>query len=119
MPKGFKTGGREKGTPNKKTIWLLESLQEHGYDYEAMLSKFLERAAKGDRHALDMAHLLVKMVPYLANAPKQDVGVNQIDTLVINRFEVTPATQAIDTEVVPDERLRPGVEESTDTQSES
>lgn len=80
-------GGRKKGSVNKKSIWLLESLAEHGYDYEAMLTKFLDKASKGDLHALQMAHLLVKMVPYLANSPKSDTGTMQIDTLVINRFE--------------------------------
>ena len=60
--------GRKKEA--KKTIWLLESLQEHGFDFEAVLVKFLDRAAKGDQHALAMAQLLVKMVPHLANAPK-------------------------------------------------
>ena len=88
----------------KKTIWLLESLQEHGYDYEATLVKFLDKAAKGDRHALEMAHLLVKLVPHMANAPKQDVGINQIDTLVINRFDSKDAPKVIatDAEVVED-----------------
>lgn len=90
--------GRKKDT--SKTIWLLESLQEHGFDYEAVLVKFLNLAAKGDRHALDMAHLLVKLVPHLANAPKQDVGVNMIETLVINRFE--PSKPVIDTIAVSD-----------------
>src|SRR5260221_446152 len=32
--------------------------------------------------------MLVKMVPYLANMPKQDVGMTQIDTLVINRYTI-------------------------------
>jgi len=90
QPKGVRYGGRAKGTPNKKTIWLLESLTEHGYDYEKMLTTFLDKAAKGDRHALDMAHLLVKMVPYLANAPKADQAVVQIDKLVINRIAHQP-----------------------------
>lgn len=93
----FKKGdphiGRAKGTPNKKTIWLLESLSEHGFDYETVLVKLMGQAVKGDKHALEMAHLLVKMVPYIANAPKQDVGINQIETLVINRFEA-PASPA-------------------------
>lgn len=96
--------GRKKEA--KKTIWLLESLQEHGYDFEAVLVKFLDKAAKGDRHALEMAHLLVKLVPHMANAPKQDIGVNQIDTLVINRFDAPKETpriiESIDTEVVED-----------------
>jgi hypothetical protein len=79
--------GRPKGSVNKKSIWLMESLVQHGYDYEKMLTSFLQKAAKGDRLALDMAHLLVKLVPYLANMPKTDTGTLQIDTLVINRFD--------------------------------
>jgi hypothetical protein len=96
--------GRPKGSVNKKSIWLMESLAEHGYDYEKMLTSFLQKAAKGDRLALDMAHLLVKLVPYLANMPKQDAGINQIDTLVINRYELAapPAVEvdAVDAEIM-------------------
>ncbi len=80
--------GRPKGSVNKKSIWLMQSLAEHGYDYEKMLTMFLEKAAKGDQVAYGMAQLLVKMVPYLANMPKQDVGMTQIDTLVINRYTI-------------------------------
>lgn len=93
-----KTGGRVKGEASKKTIWLLESLTEHGFDYEAMLVKFLAKAAQGDTHALNMSHLLVKLVPHLANAPKNDYNVNQIDTLVINRFEAKEPVK-IDTSI--------------------
>ena len=92
---GKKNLGRRKDT--KKTIWLMESLAEHGYNYEAMLVSFLQKAAKGDRLALDMAHLLVKLVPHLANAPKQDVGTTQIETLVINRFDSPVKQDVIDT----------------------
>lgn len=92
--------GRKKDT--KKTLWLLESLQEQGFDYERTLVKFLERAAKGDRLALDMAHLLVKMIPHLANAPKNDVNVNQIETLVINRFDSKEPQKHIDTTISND-----------------
>lgn len=106
---GKANAGRKKEP--KKTIWLLESLQEHGFDYEAVLVKFLTLASKGDRHALEMAHLLVKLVPHLANAPKQDVGINQIDTLVINRFDAPKETpriiESIDTEVVDDSESLP------------
>lgn len=87
--------------PTAKTVWILQSLQEHGYDYEAMLVKFLSKAAQGDRHALDMAHLLVKLIPHLANAPKNDVSVNQIETLVINRFDSPVKTDAVETSATP------------------
>jgi len=105
---GKKNLGRKK--ESKKTIWLMESLAEHGYNYEAMLVRFLERAAKGDRLALDMAHLLIKMVPHMANAPKQDVGINQIETLVINRFEAVKEPTRIDAPI------EAAIESSTDGQ---
>jgi hypothetical protein len=93
--------GRKK--ESKKTIWLMESLQEHGYNYEAMLVGFLQKAAKGDRLALDMAHLLVKMVPHMANAPKQDVGQTMIETLVINRFDSSGTPRLYQTGTPSDE----------------
>jgi hypothetical protein len=78
--------GGKKGRTNKRTIWLMESLAQHGYDYQKMLTEFLLKAAKGDKVALDMCHILVKLVPYLANMPKQDQAITSIDTLVINRY---------------------------------
>lgn len=98
------------GRPKKetaKTLWLLESLSTHGFDYEAVLVKFLALAAKGDRHALEMCHLLVKMVPHIANAPKNDAGTTQIDTLVINRFDTKDQpliTSTIEGELVEDDK---------------
>ena len=82
----FKKRKANKG-PGKKTIWVLESLLERGFDYEAMLVKFLTQAADGDRKAYAMAELLIKLVPHLANAPKRDAAIPAIETLVINRYE--------------------------------
>lgn len=87
MPFKKGQGGRKKGSLNKRTIWLLESLQEHGYDYEAMLTKFLKEGN------VEMAELLIKLVPHIANAPKHDVSIDGVETLVINRYvkpEVEP-----------------------------
>ena len=94
--------GRKKDSA--KTIWIMESLAAHGYDYEAMLVKFLRLAANGDKQAYDMAALLIKLVPHLANAPKNDVNVNQIETLVINRFDAKKQ-EVIETTVVPEHDL--------------
>ena len=96
--------GRRRESP--KTVWILQSLMEHGFDYEAVLVKFLNKAATGDRHALDMAHVLIKLVPHLANAPKNDAGVTQIETLVINRFDGAKALES---------NARPVVDEPTET----
>ena len=85
-----------------KTIWLKESLEKHGYDYEKMLTGFLMKAAKGDKLAYDMAALLIKMIPHLAQAPKAEAGTTQIDTLVINKYEGRKEVIApvVDAEVV-------------------
>ena|ERR1700682_918516 len=93
---GKKNLGRRKN--HAKTLWLLESMSEKGFDFESKLVTLLEKAIKGDRVALEAAHLLVKLVPHVANAPKNDAGVNQIETLVINRYMVdSPVkTEAID-----------------------
>jgi hypothetical protein len=66
--------------PSKRTLWLLESLQEHGFDYEATLVKALKA---GD---FKLAELLIRMVPHIANQPKQDIDINGIETLVVNRY---------------------------------
>ena len=76
--------GRKRETP--KTIWLLQSLADNGVDLQSLLAQSILKAAKGDRQALDLAHLLQKMLPLVANAPKSDQAQVQIDTLVINRL---------------------------------
>ena len=78
-------GGRPLGSKGKKSIWLLESLAKNGFDYEKMLTGFLEKAAKGNHTALNMAQLLVKMVPYIANMPKTADTMVNIEQLVIAR----------------------------------
>jgi hypothetical protein len=84
--KGNQLGKANKGKPkqsSKRTIWLLESLRENGYDYEKMLVKLLRSS---DPHDLKLAELLIRMVPHIANAPKQDVSIDGVETLVINRY---------------------------------
>jgi len=89
--------GRPLGSKNRKSLWLLQSLAANGYDYERLLVKFLDGAAKGNQRYYAMAQLLVKMIPYLANMPKTDMGTLQIETLVINRLEHPAVPQSIDT----------------------
>jgi hypothetical protein len=98
---GKKNLGRRK--ESAKTIWVKEALEAQGYNYERTLVGFLERAAKGDRLAYSMAELLIKLVPHLANAPKAERPVAQIETLVIHRHDPAQAVQpVIETEVVPE-----------------
>ena len=37
-----KQGGRKKGSKNRTTVWVLESLKKHGVDYEKMLADALK-----------------------------------------------------------------------------
>lgn len=99
--KGNKMSSLRKDRKVQKTVWIREELAAKGYDFEKTLVGFLERAARGDKLAYDMAALLIKLVPHLANAPKHDVGVTQVDTLVINRYDAksVPAP-AVDTTAV-------------------
>lgn len=89
--------GRRKESP--KTIWVKEALEANGYNFEHTLVGFLERAAKGDRLAYAMAELLIKLVPHLANAPKAERPITNIETLVIHRHDPARiiAPDAIDT----------------------
>jgi hypothetical protein len=98
--------GRKKETP--KTVWLLQSLQENGVNLQELLAKSILKASHGDRQAMDLAHLLAKLIPHVANAPKNDVGTMEIETLVINRFEAgkeAPKLEppAVETEIIQDE----------------
>lgn len=89
--------GRRKESP--KTIWVKEALEANGYNFEHTLVGFLERAAKGDRLAYAMAELLIKLVPHLANAPKAERPITNIETLVIHRHDPARAVpaQVVDT----------------------
>jgi hypothetical protein len=90
--------GRKKETP--KTIWLLQSLQENGVDLQSLLAKSILKASHGDRQAMDLAHLLTKLLPLVSNAPKNDAGTTQIETLVINRYSIPADTSSVSSEVI-------------------
>jgi hypothetical protein len=111
---GKKNLGRRKESP--KTIWVKEALEANGYNFERTLVGFLDKAAKGDRHAYAMAELLIKLVPHLANAPKAERPITNIETLVIHRHDparaVTPPAVAVDAEVIAegDEGRHPATE---------
>ena len=112
--KGNKLGRANKGRKHEppKTIWLLQSLAEHGVNLQDLLAKSLVKASKGDKQALELSHLLAKFLPHVANAPKQDVGISQVDTLVIARCDIpiqldtqrteTPLLGPISKPVMPD-----------------
>ena len=111
--KGNKFGHGRPKSDSPKTIWLLQSLAANGVDLQSLLAKSILKASKGDRQAMDLAHLLTKLLPLVANAPKSDAGTVQIDTLVINRYdkdkpvqltEGDPPSISVDAEVVNDSK---------------
>lgn len=55
-----KTGGRKKGTPNKKTLGLEEALELHDLDIIATLAETLPQLAPSER-----AGVLISMMGYL------------------------------------------------------
>lgn len=91
--------GRKKD--QAKTLWLLESFNSQGFNFETKLVMLLEKAIKGDRIALEAAHLMVKMLPHVANPPKQDVNIGNIDQLVINRYDSTKVIEPTKTVAEP------------------
>ena len=60
-PKGLpKTGGRSKGTPNKRTLMFAEMLEAKGLD----VIKEMKRAIDSDN--VDMFRALTDLIPYMA-----------------------------------------------------
>ena len=57
--KGMKTGGRKKGTPNKKSHWLREDLERNDVIWSVEFKNALETK---DYEAMDR---LIALLPYL------------------------------------------------------
>jgi hypothetical protein len=85
-----KFGGRKKGfKKTSPTIWMLEALKKRGYDFEKELVNALKMK---DYELLDR---LIKIAPHIANRPKETVGMEGIENLVIKEFiEDAPANGA-------------------------
>lgn len=98
-----KHGGRKKGTKNRSTVWVLDALKQRGYNYEKELVDALKtmsmpmpKGMKTDdipafmaakQAAMDLVDRLIKLAPHIANKPKEVVGLEGVDELVINPFE--------------------------------
>lgn len=101
-------GGRPKGSKNvPKTIWLLQSMANHGVNLQDLMAKSLIKAAHGDKQALELSHLLAKFLPHIANAPKSSNEAVNIEQLVIARYDKLQGlsasiTEPVDTEVIPE-----------------
>lgn len=64
---GERRGGRQKGTPNKRTASVTEYLKEKGADPIAVLSDLLLGAVE-EKDKPQMAYLAIQLAPY--SAPK-------------------------------------------------
>lgn len=86
-----KHGGRKKGTKSRSTVWVLEALKQRGYNYEKELVEALKDMKSSDAvvsaRAMEMVDRLIKLAPHIANKPKEVVGLEGVDELVINPFE--------------------------------
>lgn len=98
-----KHGGRKKGGKNRSTVWVLDALKQRGYNYEKELVDALKtmsapmpKGLQGDEItawlairdvAVSLVDRLIKLAPHIANKPKEYVGLEGIDELVINPFE--------------------------------
>ncbi len=83
MARGFKTGGRKKGTPNKRTVRRAELLaQLYGRDPITFFASILQdkRAAPEDR-ILAARELLPYMHPKLASIEARAGGMTHEDRL--------------------------------------
>jgi hypothetical protein len=56
---------------------------------------------------MDLAHLLTKLLPLVSNAPKNDAGTTQIETLVINRYSIPADTSSVPPDVINRFEARP------------
>ena len=65
-PKRKKTGGRQKGTPNKANIRMRDRLYEAGFDFS---TEFLKAWQKQDFAALE---LLTKLAPYFMQRLREE-----------------------------------------------
>lgn len=96
MKRGFepghpKHGGRKKGVKNRSTVWVLDALKQRGYNYEKELVEALREMRSSDPavalRAFDMVDRLIKLAPHIANKPKEHVGLEGVDELVINPYQ--------------------------------
>ena len=73
--------GRKRGSKNKQTVWVLEELKREGVDY----TKELARAIK--MRDIEWVNALVRLAPHIANRPKEHLGLEGIEGLVIKEYK--------------------------------
>ena len=87
MAKGFKTGGRKKGTPNKTTTELRETLTDFMLNEFKNIEERINSLAPKER-----LHLMVKLMPYVM--PRAIEQMNYED-VTITLHDVQPTTYQI------------------------
>lgn len=80
--KGNKLGsGRKTGSKNKQTVWVLEELKKEGVNYTKILAKAI---LDKDWEAVNT---LSKLAPHIANKPKEHLGLEGIEGLVVKELK--------------------------------
>lgn len=86
-----KHGGRKKGSKSRSTVWVLEALKQRGYNYEKELVEALKEMRSPDpataARAMEMVDRLIKLAPHIANKPKEFVGLEGVEELVITPYQ--------------------------------
>ena len=69
--------GRKAGSKNKTTVWVLEELKKKGVDYTAKLAQAIQE------RDIEMINALARLAPHIANRPKENLGLEGVESLVI------------------------------------
>lgn len=72
--------GRKPGSKNKQTLWVLEDLKKEGIDYIKVMADSIRS------HDIEMLNALARLAPHIANRPKESLGLEGIEGIVINRL---------------------------------
>lgn len=73
--------GRKPGSKNKQTVWVLEELKREGVDYTKELAKAIREKD------IEWVNALVRLAPHIANRPKEHLGLEGIEGLVIKEYK--------------------------------
>jgi hypothetical protein len=76
--------GRKAGIKNKQTVWVLEELKKQGVDYTKELAKAIIA------HDVEWVNALARLAPHIANKPKEHLGLEGIEGLVVKELPEEP-----------------------------
>jgi len=72
--------GRKPGAKNKTTVWVLEELKKEGVDYTKELAKAIKE------RDIELLNALSRLAPHIANRPKETMGLEGIEGLVVKEL---------------------------------